>query len=133
MDGDATLGGIVMEGMDNAHRSTETRRQMVSLRTLFKVFQVPHHIDYFSLDVEGAESLVLKDFPFNDYNFSFMTVERPKADLRTLLNQKGYMLVANITNWPETVWMHVSVNLTLDEAQQAIMTARPRWLWKEDK
>ena len=73
-------GGIVGEEMDNTPDKNYARldkRYTVSLPTLFRKFDVPHQIDYLSLDIEGAESLVMRDFPFGDYVMKLMTVERP--------------------------------------------------------
>jgi len=108
--GRGAFGGIVDNEMDNKNKppSTTERRYTVSLPTAFQKFHVPSVIDYFSLDVEGAESLIMKDFPFTKFLINIMTVERPKPDLRTLLTANGLVYVMDLTKWGETLWVHNS-------------------------
>ena len=42
-----------------------------SLQEILKKAKAPKIIDYLSLDVEGAELEVLKNFPFKKYKFLF--------------------------------------------------------------
>ena len=55
----------------------------------------PRLIDYLSLDVEGAEELILRDFDFSRYKFRFMTIERPSLALDLLLDRHGYVQLAH--------------------------------------
>ncbi len=118
------FGGIVGEAMDNTDEKsaggTIVSRYTVSLLSVFQKFNVPDSIDYLSLDVEGAESLVMMDFPFEKYQFKFMTVERPKPELQTLLAANGYLFVGKIIHWGETIWMHNSTALDLDEVKEIV-------------
>ena len=50
----------------------------------------PKQIDYLSLDVEGAESIVMKSFPWDTHRFSVLTVERPHTDLVGMLRRHHY-------------------------------------------
>lgn len=114
-------GGIVGDDMDNKKKDDKTleKRNLVSISTVFEETNVPHMIDYFSLDVEGAETLVMKDFPWHSYTFKFMTIERPKDELITMLNSHGYVKVMNVTSWGETLWIHKeATSLTVDEINQ---------------
>ena len=45
------------------------------------LIQVPKLIDYMSLDVEGAEYEILKNFPFDKFKFKSMSIERPNKNL----------------------------------------------------
>jgi hypothetical protein len=105
------FGGIVDKNMDNKPTTNgETKlKYTVSLRTLFHRNSVPHEIDYFSLDVEGAESMIMKNFPFDEYSFRFLTVERPKEDLKSLLKSHGYEYIQDLSIWGETFWVHESM------------------------
>lgn len=124
---DGAFGGIINEEMDNNEKSltdskqlTTERRYTVSLHTVFQKFQVPHVIDYLSLDVEGAESLVMKDFPFSEYQINLITIERPKLDLHSLLTANGLVYVMNLTTWGETLWVHnalIASGLTVDKVK----------------
>ena len=107
------FGGIAGEGMDNKKEASQEKRNLVSIFTVFQEHNVPTTIDYFSLDVEGAETIVMNDFPWHKYKFKFMTIERPKDDLKVMLVKNGYKQVVDITTWGETLWIHeASVALT---------------------
>lgn len=62
-------------GTDNARRPETMRVTAVPLAELFARFRVPSRIDLMSLDVEGAEALVMATFPF-------ATTVRPAAIAR---------------------------------------------------
>ncbi|KAL7523752.1 hypothetical protein ACHAWF_000655, partial [Thalassiosira exigua] len=118
-------GGIIANGMDNTptrnvhsrrhvKRPSKERRYTLSLRTLFRQFDVPPVVDYLSLDVEGAELLVMKDFPFDDHTIRFITIERPKPDLQALLKRHGYVFVMKLIFWGETLWVHRTILQHMD-------------------
>mmetsp|Transcript_7368 Transcript_7368/g.11204 ORF Transcript_7368/g.11204 Transcript_7368/m.11204 type:complete len:345 (-) Transcript_7368:97-1131(-) len=114
-------GGIIGEGMDNSkegenmhdisgkNKPKEEKRYTVSMNTLLSQFHVPLQIDYMSLDVEGAEELIMHKFPFSKYTIRFMTVERPKPGLQNLLKTNGFQFVMMLVYWGETLWVHESV------------------------
>ena len=89
------LSGIVAADTDNSAAAAEksVRLDAMPLATILRAQGAPHTIDYLSIDVEGAEDRVLRDFPFDEYRFSCMTVERPKPPLRETLAEHGYELV----------------------------------------
>lgn len=95
------LGGIVGEGYDNSEsvRGGElataeiVRMKTAPLAEVLEAHGAPPEIDYLSLDVEGAELEVMKDFPFDRYRFACMTVERPPFELDLLLDAHGYTQV----------------------------------------
>ena len=97
-------GGVV--GLDNQKSGTDVKRNLVSISTLFNQTNVPRVIDYMSLDVEGAESLVMEYFPWNFYSFKFLTIERPKDDLKQRLKLEGYKMMLILTLYGETLWIH---------------------------
>lgn len=98
------LGGIVSESTDNnfKYRSDELKKANIieiNTSTLDKELDrnnAPSLIDYMSLDVEGAEYLVLKNFPFDKYKFRCMSIERPNKQLDILLDQNNYRQVAHL-------------------------------------
>ncbi len=49
-----------------------------------------------SVDVEGAEERVLGGFPFDEYRFKCITIERPANALRNVLTENGYVLIKEI-------------------------------------
>jgi hypothetical protein len=90
------------------------QRYTAPLIDVFRKFNVPHTIDYLSLDVEGAEYLIMKDFPFSEYKIRIMTIERPSNDLKKLLEDHDYMHLRDFAWWGETLWAHKSEGLTKD-------------------
>ena len=105
------FGGIVAESMDNKPEemnSTE-KRYTISLKSLFETFGVPSIIDYLSLDVEGAEELIFRDFPFELYKIRIITVERPSLEMQAILRSNGYQFVTMLIYFGETLWLHESV------------------------
>ena len=76
-------------GPDDSN-SRKTKVRTVSLAKLFRDFSVPSVIDYLSLDIEGAEAYVFSTFPWDEYTFLTLTVERPAKVLRESLKKHGY-------------------------------------------
>ena len=127
-----TLGGIVSDEFDNKpppsitpmnNNTTETyeprqqqqsggtvivKRYTVPLKYIFERYNVPKIIDYLSLDVEGAEYYIMKDFPFDTYSFRFLSIERPNEQLQEILKNNGYELLSNTRldkrKLGETIW-----------------------------
>jgi FkbM family methyltransferase len=91
-------GGIIDEDTDNRKKenikNVEVRRlRTKTLANILEEHKAPEVIDYLSIDVEGAETRILADFPFDKYIFNSMTIERPSEFLHNLLIQKGYIWV----------------------------------------
>jgi FkbM family methyltransferase len=65
-----------------------------SLNDFLKMHNAPRTIDYLSLDTEGSEYEILKNFPFDHWNVRLITVEHNFTPLREkiheLLTAKGY-------------------------------------------
>ena len=116
-NGDGTLGGIIGDDMDNKKGApAQEKRNIVSISTVFEKYHAPEIMDYLSLDVEGAESLVMRNFEWDRYKFKFLTVERPKDDLKYLFKENGYNEVRKITTWGETLWINQElVSLTSED------------------
>lgn len=118
-------GGIVGRGFDNNDGDGENGdgddaikpRYTVTLRRVFHKFNAPSVVDYLSLDVEGAESFILDNFPFDEYRFNLLTVERPNEQLSQLLERNGYVLLKSLKKkWGETLWAHRSVEASLNKS-----------------
>ena len=105
-----SLGGIVAPGLDNARaRASDTRRiQAVTFAEILRNHSVPRTISYLSLDVEGAEGLVMKSFPWHKHVISLITVERPKDDLRSELKKNGYRYLCDSGTFNDELWAHSS-------------------------
>lgn len=81
--------------------------ETVTLAEVFDRYNAPSTIDYFSFDVEGAETRILREFPFDRYKFLAMTIERPTPELNELLFANGYHFVKN--SLFDTFYIHESL------------------------
>jgi FkbM family methyltransferase len=70
------------------------RIKNISLNDVLIKYNSPKEIDYMSIDVEGAEYLVLKNFPFADWKIKLLTIEHNFAesrdDITNLMKSYGY-------------------------------------------
>jgi len=109
------LGGIVAEDTDNSMR---IRAEQISnaeiiildaftLTELLDRYNAPEVIDYFSLDVEGSEERIIRNFDFKKYQFKCLTIERPTKILNEILFENGYIFVKN--NRFDSFYIHESL------------------------
>ena len=87
---DGALGGLVANGTDQALRRPNYLVGGVTFGRALEAFRVPREVDYLSLDVEGAEHLVMHTFPWATHRINVLTVERPKPVLGAALRRHGY-------------------------------------------
>ena len=59
----------------------------------------PSFIDYFSLDVEGAEQKIIETFPFEKYLVGAFTIERANDEIYEILSKHKYFFVRK--SWPD--------------------------------
>lgn len=114
-------GGIVGEEYDvkpgeDVDVAPPQHKYTVTLLEILERFQAPRVIDYLSLDVEGAESFIMHNFPLDKYHIKVMTVERPRDDLVKLLTDKKYKQIKVLTGFGESLWVHQSNMAELDVA-----------------
>jgi len=58
----------------------------------------PRVIDFLSLDVEGAETEVLRGVDFEKYSFKYMLIEhRDFNELEKFLGDKGYSFIEKLS------------------------------------
>jgi FkbM family methyltransferase len=66
----------------------------ISLEDLLDKYGAPRNIDYLSIDTEGSEYEILRNFPFEKYQFKVITCEHNYTQMRdkilSLLTSKGY-------------------------------------------
>lgn len=104
------FGGIIGEKFDNKDSKEKEKRYTASLLTILDKFNAPKVIDYLSLDVEGAEEFIMKDFPFHQpYTFKVLSIERPKGALKKKLEEAGYKFVTDFKRG-DTLWAHKSIH-----------------------
>jgi Methyltransferase FkbM domain len=108
------LSELIRNQFYSHNEDTETVRiKGYPLWELLRKHGAPRRIDYLSLDIEGAEWMALKDFPFDEYAFSCMTIERGSNDylrLRAKLLGQGYRLVR--VGGSDDFWVHPSLDYT---------------------
>jgi FkbM family methyltransferase len=64
-----------------------------TLRQILRENDAPKVIDFFSFDVEGAETRILRDFDFDEYIFQALVIERASEELNEILFRNGYIFV----------------------------------------
>jgi hypothetical protein len=66
----------------------------ISLDNLLERHGAPNEIDYLSIDTEGSEFVILKDFPFQKWKIRIITVEHnysvARNSIKDLLYFNGY-------------------------------------------
>ena len=66
----------------------------ITLEDLLKKYNAPKIIDYLSIDTEGSEYEIIKDFNFKNYQFRVITIEhnytKQRKDIEKLLSDNGY-------------------------------------------
>ena len=107
------MGGIVGAEFDNHDATGAEMKYTVPLQEILWRFSAPAEMDYLSLDVEGAELLVMQHFPFDEYSFKVLTVERPNFELQALLKEQGYECVGTISVFGETLWVRTAIKDSL--------------------
>jgi hypothetical protein len=109
-------GGISDTGFDNGKRWQKYSQlaYTVPLLEIFQRNQVPAVIDYLSLDVEGAESFILMNFPLQRYKIKIITAERLRGPVRNYLQKHGYEFIKRLSSWGESLWVHSDYKHELD-------------------
>lgn len=101
-------GGIAGTGFDNGQKWVNKAKPAYTMPIvdLLERFQAPAVVDYLSLDVEGAETFVMENFPFDRYHIKVITAERLKGPIRGYLKANGYEFIGRLTKWGESLWIH---------------------------
>lgn len=78
------------------------RVETVSLVDLLEFHSAPQHINFISIDTEGSEFDILKEFDFEKYTFDFLAIEHnhtgSESKIEQLLMSKGYVRVLRETS-----------------------------------
>ncbi len=87
---DAAVGKVSLAPWSTARGYYKV--EAVPLQELLRKHNAPKLIDYFSLDVEGFEEEVLRNFAFDEFGFGCIGIEKPSEFLHRLLVEHGYVL-----------------------------------------
>lgn len=129
------LSGIVSENTDNnlRLRSSQLKKaQVITIKTttleneLIEI-SAPEIIDFLSLDVEGAEYLVLKNFNFKRYKFKCIAVERPSIELDLLLDLNGYKQIKHL--FYDVIYVHKEYYETINLEPKIRFAVTPKKTW----
>lgn len=113
---DGQRSGVVGEEGDHSDarevggaraRGRVTIVEVAPLAEILDRYGAPRVIDYLSLDVEGLETRIMRNFPFDRYIFLSMTIERPSPELNAILFRNGYHFVRN--SLYDTFYVHESL------------------------
>ncbi|CAJ1363479.1 unnamed protein product [Effrenium voratum] len=106
------FGGIVGKEFDNHEGGSDTEVFLLaSLERILLETKVPRVIDYMSLDVEGAETAVMKTFPWKTHHIRVLGVERPKDELKAMLQEEGHTYLRTCGRYGDETWVHRSFGL----------------------
>jgi FkbM family methyltransferase len=94
-----------------AEQSPTVEFTTTTLGHILERADAPRHIDYMSLDIEGAELEALRGLPLDKYTFGAMTIEhnyegRKRNDIQAFLEARGYRRVRT--------WRHDDFYLSTD-------------------
>lgn len=117
VDGVGGHGGIIQKGMKNEGAPESESKSFVTVSAIdvFHRMDVPHHIDYMSLDVEGAEEFIMRAFPMEDFHISILSVEGSTPSLGEFLVSNGFRMVARLGE--DALWAHESIKEELNSVQ----------------
>jgi len=86
--------------------------ESVSLGKLLDEHRAPQVVDYLSIDTEGSEYEILREFDFNSYRFNCITVEhnfsKQRQKIFKLLSKAGYNRVYSEVSGFDDWYIHAS-------------------------
>ena len=75
------------------NRITQREELQITLEEILDDNLAPKVIHYLSLDVEGSETDIMRNFNFKKYKFLSLTIERPTPELNNLLFKNDLSLM----------------------------------------
>jgi Methyltransferase FkbM domain len=126
--GYGSTGYKIVPGLPPPRALEKVRMPTAPLWELLRRHKFPPVIEYMSLDIEGAEWVALKDFPFDEFRILCMTIERGGKSydkLRAKLRREGYRLVR--VSDPDDFYVHESVEYRASFAERVDTKMRSIW------
>ena len=127
------LGGMVGEDFDNTGSQPGEDKKVLTttLTSILDFAHAPNVMDYLSLDVEGAEHLVLGGLDHSRYKFMAVTIERPKHHSHYILSKAGYRFVYQMAAFGECIYLHRSKPDYAQLMAQYRQLHTPKWNWED--
>lgn len=104
----STIDSYSQNDMHGGLRENGTKYEVetITLLDLLKKFDAPKYIDYLSIDTEGSEFEILKNFDFSSFSFGFLSVEHnyssTREDVYKLLSKHGYeRILTEVSMWDD--------------------------------
>jgi len=96
----------------NIKENPTIKVETISLLDLLNKYNCPSFIEYISIDTEGSELEIIRNFDFNKYTFGLIDIEHnyiePKrTEIRNLLLSNGYIYIGE-NRWDD-MYKHNSV------------------------
>ena len=91
-------------GLRDEEISSNYEVESISLIDLLVEYHAPSYISYLSIDTEGSEYEILKNFDFSRYTFGFISVEvtQNHGEISGLLKKNGYIqILAEFSAWDQ--------------------------------
>lgn len=86
--------------LDEEGRPPLVTKRTMTIAAALELANAPPVIDYWSLDTEGTELLLLQSFPFDRYTFNVLTVEHNNQpvqfEIRRFLEARGFAYVTSL-------------------------------------
>ncbi len=108
---DLVLSTISNYSDEDSHKKSRKNNktyevETISLEDLLEFYDSPRVIDYLSIDTEGSEYDILKNFNYDKYKFNIITVEhnytKKREQIKKLLESKGYKRIfENVSKWDD--------------------------------
>ena len=102
----STISSFSVSNINRSNRKIEKVYSVrtVTLESLLLSWSSPKDIDYVSIDTEGSEFEILKNFPFHKFDIQMFSIEHNYSDtefkVEKLMNDNGYdRIFRNITQW----------------------------------
>lgn len=122
------IEGYALTDMTNKKKQETLKRMEVNsrhtrtLQTILRKHNVPKFIEFLCLDTEGSEYEILKNFPFDEYIFGAMLIERGKNEekskkIRSLLESHQY--IYHYRGSIDDYYLYITVEQAMNRRLQA--------------